>query len=68
MAGGIMAFRTARYLTQAELAVRWGVPLRSLQNWEQGTRRPRGRTIRAILVRDPAARMVWSLPEEETDV
>jgi transcriptional regulator with XRE-family HTH domain len=33
--------RQAHDLTQAELARRAGVPLRSLQEWEQGTRIPR---------------------------
>jgi transcriptional regulator with XRE-family HTH domain len=33
--------REARGLTQAELAQRAGVRLRSLQEWEQGTRIPR---------------------------
>jgi transcriptional regulator with XRE-family HTH domain len=33
--------RAAHDLTQAELAQRAGVPLRSLQEWEQGTRIPR---------------------------
>jgi transcriptional regulator with XRE-family HTH domain len=33
--------RKAQQLTQAELAKRAGVRLRSLQEWEQGTRIPR---------------------------
>jgi transcriptional regulator with XRE-family HTH domain len=33
--------RQAHGLTQAELARRASVPLRSLQEWEQGTRIPR---------------------------
>jgi transcriptional regulator with XRE-family HTH domain len=33
--------RQARGLTQAQLARRAKVPLRSLQEWEQGTRIPR---------------------------
>ena len=35
-------------LTGAEAAVRWGVNRRSLENWEQGRRLPRGIALEAI--------------------
>jgi transcriptional regulator with XRE-family HTH domain len=45
--------RKAKGLTQAELAQQAGVPLRTLQEWEQGTRIPR--FDRAIQLADALA-------------
>jgi putative transcriptional regulator len=42
------AIRAASKLTQAEFAVRIGVPLETVRNWEQGKRAPRG-PARALL-------------------
>ncbi len=40
--------RAATHLTQAEFAMRLGVPIETVRNWEQGKRSPRG-PARALL-------------------
>ena len=44
-------------MTQQEFAVRFGLPLRSLQNWERRSRRPEGavRVYLTVIKNDPAA-------------
>ena len=41
--------RAAQHLTQQELASRCGLSLRTIQNYELGTRRPKSGTIYAVL-------------------
>ena len=36
-------------ITQAQAAQQWGVTLRALQQWEQGHRLPRGKTLLRLL-------------------
>jgi putative transcriptional regulator len=42
-------------MTQAEFALQFGIPLRTLQNWEQGEREPEGpaRAYLAVIERIP---------------
>jgi transcriptional regulator with XRE-family HTH domain len=36
-------------LSQSEAARKWSVPLKALQNWEQGVRTPRAQTLLRLL-------------------
>ena len=47
-AGYARRVRAQVHLTQAEFAVRIGVPIETVRNWEQGKRSPRG-PARALL-------------------
>ena len=53
----VAAIRTKMGLTQDEFAALIGVSTRTLQNWEQGHRRPRGpaRALLMIAQSDPGA-------------
>jgi putative transcriptional regulator len=53
----VAAIRTKMGLTQDEFAALIGVSTRTLQNWEQGHRRPRGpaRALLMIAQTDPGA-------------
>ena len=53
----VAAIRTKMSLTQDEFAALIGVSSRTLQNWEQGHRRPRGpaRALLMIAAADPRA-------------
>ena len=45
-------FKTARHrlgLGQGDAARKWNVPLKALQNWEQGVRTPRAQTLLRLL-------------------
>jgi putative transcriptional regulator len=44
-------------MTQAEFALQFGIPIRTLQNWEQGEREPEGpaRAYLAVIERIPEA-------------
>jgi transcriptional regulator with XRE-family HTH domain len=44
----LQAYRKKAGLTQAQLAQRSGLPLRSLQNWEAGHRMPRAEALLAL--------------------
>ncbi len=44
----LKAWRTAKKLTQREAAEQLGVPCRTLQEWEQAHRQPRGLALRAL--------------------
>lgn len=53
----VKAIRTQLGLSQAEFARRYAVSPRSLQEWEQGRRRPEGavRAYLTVIARDPQA-------------
>jgi len=44
----LQAYRKKAGMTQAQLAERSGLPLRSLQNWEAGHRMPRAEALLAL--------------------
>jgi transcriptional regulator with XRE-family HTH domain len=44
----LQAYRKRAGLTQAQLAERSGLPLRSVQNWEAGHRMPRPHALLAL--------------------
>jgi len=48
LANELQAYRRRLRLSQADAAARLGVPVRTLQNWEQGTRTPRGLALEAL--------------------
>ena len=51
----VRELRRRAKLTQAEFAVRIGVPLETIRNWEQGKRSPRGpaRALLAVIAHAP---------------
>ena len=53
----VKAIRQRHGLTQADFAQRYGFALNSIQNWEQGRRRPEGpaRLLLLIIDREPDA-------------
>jgi putative transcriptional regulator len=55
-------------MTQAEFALQFGIPIRTLQNWEQGEREPEGpaRAYLAIIERIPEA-VLAALKAERTE-
>lgn len=46
--GKLLAWRRARGLSQSEAAPLLGVPVRTLQSWEQAERAPRGLALEAL--------------------
>ena len=53
----VKAIRTRLGLTQADFAMRFGFDLRSVENWEQGRRRPErpARAFLRVIEREPEA-------------
>lgn len=53
----VKAIREASGLSQSEFASRYGISLRSLQEWEQGRRKPEGavRSYLIVIARNPRA-------------
>lgn len=45
----LRAFRRSRALSQSAAAERLGVPLKTLQAWEQGARKPRSLALAQLL-------------------
>ncbi len=64
----VKAIRARLGLSQAAFASRFGVNLRTMQDWEQGRRRPEGpaRLLLAVIERDPDVipRMLGRSPEK----
>jgi DNA-binding transcriptional regulator YiaG len=44
----IEKYRSKSKFSQADLAKQWGISVRTLQNWEQGHREPRGAARRFV--------------------
>ena len=44
----LKAAREKLHLSQSQAAKAWGISVRSLQQWEQGQREPRGLALRAL--------------------
>ena len=44
----LKAARAASKLSQSKMAIRLGVPVRTLQEWEQGRHEPRGFALTAL--------------------
>jgi putative transcriptional regulator len=53
----VRRLRTRMKLSQTQFAARFGFSLDSVQNWEQGHRRPEGpaRTLLAVIAKNPKA-------------
>ena len=54
-AGEVRSLRRRAQLTQQEFAMRIGVPVETIRNWEQGKRAPRGpaRALLAVIAHAP---------------
>jgi putative transcriptional regulator len=52
--------RAATKLTQAEFALRLGVPIETVRNWEQGKRSPRGPARALLKVIDSAPDLAFA--------
>ena len=55
------ALRKASGLTQAAMADRFGIPLRTIENWDSGVRTPPGYVLRMM------AEILKLTPKEETE-
>jgi putative transcriptional regulator len=55
----VQSIRNRFGLSRSEFAIRFGIPVRTLQNWEQGERVPEGpaRAYLAVIEHDPVAVM-----------
>jgi putative transcriptional regulator len=60
----VKAIRQATRLSQAQFALLIGVPVKTLQNWEQGRVRPTGpaRALLRIVEREPSALRALASP------
>ncbi len=48
LASQIRGARERLNLSQSEAAQKWDIPLKTLQNWEQGRSFPRGKTLQRL--------------------
>ena len=48
LGGRIKAARARHGLSQSQAANQWGIVLRTLQDWEQGNRTPKGLALRML--------------------
>jgi putative transcriptional regulator len=65
----VSAIRSTLGLTQQEFAVRFGFPIKTLQNWEQGVREPEGpaRAYLIVIKHNPSAVAEALAAERGTD-